>query len=174
MRASLISIALVASVSLGGCAKREWRVFTSDAGGFKVLMPGTPKPQTQSVNTAAGTIDVTMYIVEVDHGAYAVGFSDFPQEMVAQADPQAVLEGAMNGSASNMGGSVTSSRDITLGAISGKEFTAAVRINEADDAAYKGRVYLAGNRLYQVFMCGLKGRTSAKEIDHFLRSFTLR
>jgi hypothetical protein len=42
-------------------AADEWQTFTSDEGGFSLLLPDQPKEQRQPINTAAGSIDAIMY-----------------------------------------------------------------------------------------------------------------
>lgn len=172
MKSTSVSMTILCALSLAACGQPAWRAFTSEKGGFTVSVPRVPTEQTNRVTTAVGAVDMNLYVCEAGDVAYFVGYSDYPQSFVEQADVAGLLAGAMNGAAGGVGGTIRSSRDISLEGHPGKEFKADAKIN-GRDGTFEGRVFLVGNRLYQIFVVGLKHKASPAKIDQFLRSFTL-
>ena len=148
--------------------------FTSDEGGFTLLLPDQPKEQRQPISTAAGSVDTIMYITEVGNTAFGAGYSDFP-ESASNADPQAVLAGARDGAAKNVNGTVVDEKSIELAGHPGVEI--AVEIPEGaavpGGAMYRGRIYLVNNRLYQVIYVALKADEDQAEYQRLFDSFQL-
>jgi flagellar basal body-associated protein FliL len=151
-----------------------WKTFSSSAGKFSVDYPGTPKEVKQSQPTAVGKIDIYFYQLEANNKAmlYQAGYNDYPADVVEGADPADLLNGALQGGAGAVGGTVLSQKDITLNGFPGKE----ARIS-AVSGALKGeftiRIYLVDNRLYQLMAGGSVGKIDEGGINRFLNSFKL-
>ncbi len=173
MKTNTISLALVISFLLAACgATPSWQTFTSDKGKFTVEMPATPKESTQSVDTALGKIELTLYTAQVGTSAYLATFSDYP-DVMSKADPAKVLDGAMNGAVTNVSGKILSSSDITINGNPGKEFSAEGKITNPGDGSVRGRIYLVKTRLYQLIVVGLKDQIPTADADRYLQSFKL-
>ena len=109
MRSSLVVLAGI--FLLSGCGSKEFKEFKSPAGGFKVLMPGNPKEQTQ--NTPGGALK--MYAVEERNGAYMAGFVDTPiPPNEPEAKTQQRLDGARDGAVGNIKGTLVRESKIQL------------------------------------------------------------
>ena len=169
-------VMIVCVLLLAACSgtSPEWKDFASEKGKFSIGMPATPKESSQSVDTAAGKIDLTMFTAQLGSAAYLVSYSDYPEEMMNSADPLKVLDGALDGSVTNFSGKVLSSTDITLDGNPGKEFNAEGKVTNPGDGSLRGRIYLVKNRLYQIIVVGLKDKTPATDIDKYLQSFKLK
>lgn len=169
----LLSLVVVA-LALSGCGPKEWTEFSSGPGNFSVLLPGTPEEQTQSVDTPAGSIDIHMFLLDQGSSAFMVGYSDYPESLIAQADPMLLLDGARDGAVGNVGGTMRSERELTLNSNPGRE----IKFDVPDSSDLPGggyavaRLYLVQNRLYQVIGMAKKD-VSEEEIIKFLDSFTL-
>ncbi|MCL5275564.1 MAG: hypothetical protein M1434_12605 [Chloroflexi bacterium] len=176
MKTKTISLVLVCAFLLVACggAAPSWQDFSSDKGKFTVTMPATPKESSQSVDTAAGKIDLYLYTAQVGTSAYLVSFSDYPADMMSQADPAKVLDGAMNGAVTNISGTILSSQDITLSGNPGKDFSAEGKIKNPGDGSVRGRIYLVKNRLYQIIVVGMKDQIPTADADKYLQSFKLK
>ena len=176
MKTKISSLMLVCSILLAACgaASPSWQDFSSDAGKFTVSMPATPKETSQSVDTAAGKIDLHLFTAQVGTSAYLVSYSDYPADMMSQADPAKVLDGAMNGAVTNVSGTILSSQDVTLDGNPGKDFTADGKITKPGDGSVRGRIYLVKNRLYQIIIVGLKDQIPAADADKYMQSFKLK
>jgi hypothetical protein len=160
--------------TIGAAAAADWQLFTSAEGGFSLLLPGKPTEQKQPVETNTGTIDAVMYITEVDGTAYGAGFSDFPGETSA-VDPADVLAGARDGAVQNVNGTVVDEKPIELSGYPGLEIAIELPADASapDGAMYRARLYLIGNRLYQVIYVALKPADNPDDYQKLFDSFQL-
>jgi hypothetical protein len=166
-----LRVAALASACLAlvvGCGA-SFQEFNSKDGHFKVSMPGKPKEQSQP---AAGT---TMHTFTVDerNGAYVVGYGDMP---IPEKEPAEKikdrLDGAMMGMGGNTGGKVVTQKDITVNSkYPGREFKLA--ITQPKKGEIRGKIFLQGKRLYQVFVVGTDAFANSANATKFLDSFTL-
>jgi|GEM_PF-643709 len=157
-----------------GSTSDQWQTFSSKEGGFSLLLPGQPKEQRQPINTATGSVDAIMYITEVGNTAFGAGFSDFPGS-ASNVDPQQVLAGARDGAAKNVNGTVVDEKPIELAGHPGLEIAVEIPAAAAvpGGAMYRGRIYLVGNRLYQVIYVALKNDDKPDEYHKLFDSFQL-
>jgi hypothetical protein len=115
-----------------------------------------------------------MYITEMGSTAFGAGFSDFPGSAAA-TDPEKVLAGARDGAAGNVNGTVVDERPIELAGHPGLEIAVEIPAGAAvpGGAMYRGRLYLVGNRLYQVIYVALKSDENPAEYQRLFESFQL-
>jgi hypothetical protein len=106
--------------------------------------------------------------------AYMVAFSDYPEAIIKQKDPEKMLSDGVKGAMRNIRGRKNYEKDITLAGYQGKEITFTVPSSGRLPSGGKGkaRMFLVENRLYQVLALGLKSISEA-EFDKFLDSFEL-
>ncbi len=150
---------------VSGCDNGEFREIVSEEGRFKVQMPGTPKETSQFV------LGFTMktWSLEKKEGGYAVAFADIPMaSKESDIQIQKRLEGARDGMVSNTRSKLTSSSRTTLnGKYPGRDV-------EADLPDQKGilraRIYLVGQRLYQIMVVGTKPWANSADATKFLDS----
>lgn len=145
-----------------------WQSFASTEGRFTVLMPGTPQPRTQNVSTPAGNITFYAHFWEDRSAAYGVAYSDFPQGLIQSANVEALLNGARDGAAANVSGTLVSERRIGLSGHPGREIE--IRIS---GGIVKARIYLVGSRLYQLIVVEQSGTESSANQARFFDSFQL-
>ena len=161
-------IVAVVLFALVGCGGSEPQPVTNAGGKYKVLMPGTPKTQTQP---AAGmTMHVQSY--EEGDGAFMVAYVDTPiPENESEAQIQSRLDGSRDGALGNISGKLVSESQIKLAEkYHGREF-------RGDIPKLKGvvvaRVYLVGSRLYQVMAVGKPSWVDRDVIKKCIASFEL-
>lgn len=160
-----------ALAGLGAPAVKE---FKSDAGGFSVNVPGgTMQETSQNVPTAAGNIKITLYQTTAGNNAYLAGFSDFPDAITKQNNPDTLLDGARQGAVTNANGTVVSDNKITFENNPGRETVIDGKAPTGQEATIKVRYYLINNRLYQVMAVTPRGQINSAGIDDFLQSFKL-
>jgi hypothetical protein len=152
----------------------QWQTFSSKEGGFTLSLPGKPQEQRQPVGTAAGSVNAIMYIAEVGGTAFGVGYGDYPGSAV-NVDPQAVLKGARDGAAKNVNGTVVTEKPIELAGYPGLEIVVETPASAKvpGGAMYRARLYLVGNRLYQVIYVALKKDDHPDEYQKLFDSFQL-
>ncbi|HEX3560352.1 MAG TPA: hypothetical protein VHU19_14185 [Pyrinomonadaceae bacterium] len=141
--------------------------------GFTAQMPGTPQKQTQSVDTAVGSVAFNTYSVQNGSEAFIVGYNDFPDNAATQnADPQELLNKARDGAVQNVNGKVTNEKPITMDGHPGKEFSG--ESSTPQEATFTARVYWVAPRLYQVLYIRPKTTSAPSENGQkFLDSFQL-
>nr|WP_314461002.1 hypothetical protein [uncultured Clostridium sp.] len=139
--------------------------FADPNGVFTASYPGTPKETKQSVPSGDTAIDMYSYMLEQEDALYNVMYSDIPEG--GAADPAAMLQGAV----SNIPYTVDESSDITLGEYIGKELKYSAPLG-SDTITFYHRVYIAGNRIYQLQAVSATGERTP-EIDTFFNSFAL-
>ena len=143
--------------------------YISKEGGFKVLMPGTPKETKLDAESEFGKGVLHMNSVEAGMAMYAANYCDFPAEIKKVALKQ-VYDSSRDGAVANLEGKLATEKDIKLGDYSGRE----IRIEVAGGIRlFRARVFLVGQRLYQVVVFGTKESASSKDADKFLDSFRL-
>jgi hypothetical protein len=138
-----------------------WKVFASDAGSFKLLMPGDPV-----VDQNDG---VTAFRVErLQEGAvYTVSYVDFESDPATQKDGvKEAFAGTQQG-IQDEGGKILSSKMIQLHGNPGQEIQARL----ANGMTTRLRAYIVGKRLYLVIVTVKSDRNLVKSIEGYLNSF---
>lgn len=139
--------------------------FEDPNGMFTASYPGTPKEMKQSVSSEGTAIDLYSYMLEQEDALYNVMYSDIPE--AGNTDPAAMLQGAV----SNIPYTIEDSKDITLGEYMGKELKYSAPLG-SDTITFYHRVYIAGDRIYQLQAVSGTGERTP-EIDKFFESFAL-
>ena len=147
-----------------------WQEFTSEEGGFTVLMPSTPTYETSEIPTAIGPVVMHTFSVSAKKWAYMVIYSDYDAESVNGVDPSTMLDGARDGVMKQIGGTVVVDRSITLGDYPGKEVEV---VTPDKQFRCRARLYMVANRLYQAIAVAPGKGKLPKDAEKFLASFRL-
>ena len=169
-RCAFTLLALLFPLAL--CAEdKKPTVFASKEGKFTVALPEKPSEKTSKVPTDAGQLELHIFVLDQKDRAYLVTYSDYPAGTVKD-NADKVLTGVVEGNAKSLKGKVASEEKITIGKkkYPGRE----IRI-EMDDkkGLYRARVYLVGDRLYQVVALGPDEFAKGKAVDDYLKSFAI-
>jgi hypothetical protein len=158
---------LAASVVLlvAGCGGVHWQEYTSADGGFSVVMPGTPKKESHTVETPQGPITFNATVVELPHGAFVASWADLPPKIPMDLDK------SVRQIAARYKGEVKEVRDDQFEGSPGKAF---VLKTERPSGGAEGRIYQVKNRLYLLLAVGsdVKGKGS-RETERFFSTFKL-
>lgn len=159
------NLALLGAAFLAvGCGSAALTDFESKEHKFKVKMPGTPKVQNQNV----GGLQQNIYLVEERNGAYMVFHQENP--FSGAGLEKQMLEGAVTGLSSK--GSVKSKTDIMLeGKYPGVDVHFGVTTPKAGEG--RDRIYIVGNKLYQVMVIGSADFVNSDTSKKFMDSFQL-
>ncbi|MFO0957525.1 MAG: hypothetical protein U0800_08675 [Isosphaeraceae bacterium] len=147
--------------------------FADEAGGFRVAFPGEPKSQETKVPGPAGSgeLDVHSFVYEERGRAYLVSYNDYP---AIDADKVGeFLDEVMTGSVQKFKGKLGSKRDIKLGTSPGKDYQYTIPGPKGDTIAGRSRIYLVGNRLYQLVLIGDEAFVKSKDANSYLDSFEI-
>jgi hypothetical protein len=142
-------------------AQAGWKNFSSAKGKFAVLMPGQPTEETQTSKKDDVTINNHTFLVETEEGVFFVEYSDFRAD-ISMIKPDAILEAGCKG-LSQDGGKLLSKRSIALGEYPGRE----VEYTTKDGITGKARIFLVGQRLYQLHVVTPEVADANKFFDSF-------
>jgi hypothetical protein len=167
----LIAVLALAAFA-GALAAQPKAVDTAKEGKFTAKFPTGPRAETK---TAGG---LTLHIYAADHekgkGGFTVIYGDLPPEVLKAPKPEQVLESAGKGLKEYFKADVKESKATTFGA---KKYPARdIRAEKTDVTGQwnlRGKLVLAGNRLYQVYVYGPKDFLDSKAADDFLASFQI-
>ncbi len=157
------AVLVLAVATTAAWSQKGWLTFTSPEKDFSVRMPFAPKSQSQDISTPLGIIKARMFLCEASP-AYVVCCSDYPAEKMQATDPQQVLDGAARG----VKGKLLARKAIQLGSHPGRDLEFA-----AGDLRIRNRLYLVGNRLYQVQVVYPAVGNYRADVERFVTSFRL-
>ena len=149
-----------------------WREFAPEEGRFSILVPRTPRKTTETTETQIGTIDTHLFIVTHGDFTYLMVYNDFPRRLISSSDSRVMLDGARDGAVESLSGRLLSEHSISINGYPGRE----LRIKVSDGpytSIAQVRIYLVGNRLYQIYAIAPETRASSPDMTKFLDSFKL-
>jgi uncharacterized protein (TIGR03000 family) len=142
--------------------------FTSREGRFTAMIPGKVAPSTEDLGRG-----LMRYIFSAPTAGrnYQVSYIDFPEKAIKDKDPLELLKAFRAGY--REGKKFEGEKEITLG--KGKVPGIEYRLDAGDGAHVRERLYLDGNRLYTIFVVGVKEKDfiTSKEADGFFESFKI-
>jgi hypothetical protein len=147
-----------------------WRVVTSKDGGFAIALPGEPVQSKRRVMTAAGTLDVYLFLVDgKDDASYVVSYSDLPAAQVKAGNEEKRLDFASEGAVSNARGKLRSEKKVTLDGHPGRELV----IEAENEVVIRMRIFAVKQRLFQAMAMGQGAFAQSKDAHRFLDSLRL-
>ena len=167
----LLAAALVLVAACGGPA---WREVSTPDGGFRILMRGDPRVEKRDLDTPVGKITGNWYATELQESVFGVGYSDYPAQVLGSMAPRRMFMTVRESWVKRIDGRLQGDgTDIKLDkAHPGMEFIARGQL-QGHDVYLRGRLYLVGNRLYQVIVFGRKDTLPPSDVNKFLASFAL-
>jgi hypothetical protein len=152
-------------------SQTEWRVFTSRAGGFSVLMPGTPKEETEVKEfPVVGKGETHLFVLATESGVYVAGYVAVPglarqSQSFCDNFGTGFLKSVGEATAKGAGGRVIKETDISFGRDPGKEILIEVPAGRATV-----RAYFVKRRGYELIAAPTAGSDPAN-VKKFLDSF---
>ena len=169
---SLTTTTLVSARPTETAVVPVWKQLGTQQGGFFIMMPGDPKSDIQDVITAVGSLELHTYALDMEEFSYMVSYSDYPSNLVRNADVEERLDGARDGAVDNVDGTLVGERKIRLQGHPGRELWIEATM-DGEKGLAQVRIYMVGARLYQVIAGGLKASFSESNAERFLNSFLL-
>lgn len=152
---------LVPASSLLASQTNDWIKLAPEGGGFAVMMPGKP---TEKVNTAAD-FTTHLFTLSTEQAIYLAGYGDYSPSI--KLDINAELIANRDNFLKALDARLIDSKQISIDNRAGIEFT-----GESDQASFKSRVFLFGNRVHQIGVAVFKGKDEAANVDRFFGSFS--
>ena len=165
-----ILFVVVLIIFLSSCISPIWQGFESVEGGFTVLMPGEVASQTIKVNTAIGPIDFHMFSVEKKDMEFLVAYNDYPDSIIEGTSPDSLLTSARNGAVGALQGQLLIEIIISSDGYPGRQIMIE---GPSGETTVQSRMFLAGNRLYQVLVTSMKEKKFLKDVEIFFDSFKI-
>jgi|SRR5678815_1024337 len=134
----------------------KWIRFSPTGSGFEIMLPSEPN---EKVEKRANYI-THMYSSTMGKTVYLISYSDYT------TIPEKALEANRDDFNKQMQATLLSSRNVELDGKTGLEFT-----SEISAANVKSRIFLVGNRLYQIAALVFKDTQDDKNVDRFFESF---
>jgi len=139
----------------------EWIRVAPVGGGFTVMMPGKPNEE------AKPGADFTshLFTVTTDKAIYLAAYADYAPNITLNVSGE--LAANRDNFLKALDAKLIDSKEISMDGHTGLEFT-----GESDQASFKSRVYLFGNRIHQIGVAVFKGKDDTANADRFFGSFS--
>jgi hypothetical protein len=161
---------LSALLAVAGAGPAE-KLFVSPEGRFAVRFPSVPAATKHTLNTPAGPVALLGFTVtdKAKSMGYAVLYSDIPLKPGQAVDPDRMLGAGVFALADRPENRLVEDRLISLDGNPGRE----VVVEQSEQVLVKARIYVVGQRLYQVIVIAPKAKGFPPEAAAFLDSFRL-
>jgi hypothetical protein len=154
---AVVTFFLLAS-SIFGQVDKDWVKFEPEGAGFSVRVPSKPVEQPSDKKA------LRMFSVAVGRAVFAMSYADRAPGKTLNV--QKVLESNRDTFNEKFNAKLLTSRNLTLEGWPGLEFT-----SESPAANIKSRVFLVGNREYQLVCLVFRDVDMSSSVDIFLESF---
>jgi hypothetical protein len=157
-------------------AAPQGEFYVSEAGNYRIRMPGVPRVQQQALSTAGVPVTMNMATVETPdrRGAHAVSYFAMPAQAARPGTADAILDGGARGMAATTGSVITEQTPVRFGAHPGLDVTTEAPPKGGGEATVtRARLLLVGNRFYQVLLISPKSRSRREDFEAFRDSFSL-
>ncbi len=168
---------LMLSISLfliGGCQNKSQQdstgVFRSPEGRFSIHIPGTPIESSHMTRTPKGNILYRSFELERPDTWYGVQYSDYPESYMQENTPEGILDRTRRACEMGLEAKFVGETEITLGEYPGRELTFK---QSAGLIIVKTRIFVVGNRVYQITVRVPNRDAALKNAMEYLDSFKL-
>ena len=125
----------------------NWEEYVPPGEGFSVLMPGTPRRQTQRMPLGEGqTTPLHIHSLNTATAEYGVIYADYPITVTGPEMAKRILDDGAKGAVEAVNAELLHVAETTLGGRPGR----ALKEKLPDGKIMRVRLYLDGSRLYQV------------------------
>jgi len=160
---------------MAGCGGSTPATYTDEAGNYRILTVGPTKNSKQNVPSPAGELNLfAMENTDAKKTTRTVIYADYPAQLMQSKGPEAMLDGGVRGMIAGGHWNIESQKPILLDGHPGREIQFSVPGPKGtENGAGRARLYLVGNRLYQVIVVGPASKVTAAELSDFVNSFEL-
>lgn len=165
------AVALLCLVVPAHAQTAPWIELRPEGQGFALWFPGTPSYIKQPATADTGYVVVDTWAYEPrPEVVFLLGASEIPAAAMLRADATTQLSAAVRGQFERMpaGSTIKYENPIDIAGFQGRE-----AVFQMADGIAKTRVFIVGNRLYQVIAITSRPDAWMPDIDRFLRSFAL-
>ena len=148
----------------------HWVEYKSLDGEFSVRLPYEPRLlSTKETQTGSGPIVMNNIGIEdiINGIKYQISYADYPKKMILE--PDEFFEHYIENTLDKSDASLKSITTIVTDEYEGREVVLAL----PDDLMVKGRLYIVGNRFYQVYFATTEDKLQSVYADTFFASFKI-
>jgi len=169
--ATAVLLLLICSFAVfSAVAQKDWQEFVSAEGGFSVLLPEKPTPNTVNVETSKGQKEShTFSYSDPELTDYLVAYSKFREANEKEIDYDAMFDKIQKGILIAAPGTVRSKIALNLDGNPGRE----VMIEHPDGSVKIHRFYFVGDYFYQLSVEIKNFKSRCDKSERFLNSFKL-
>ena len=144
--------------------------YHSEGGRYQIAFPDDPQKESRAVTTDVGELTMNVASLEDANGVgYLVSYTDYPTALIEVSDKRELLEEGKNEAVRNLKlDSIERVEEINLGFDPGIDF-----MGFGNNYFVQYRVYIVGNRLYQLAVMKEGEYSSAEQTESFFGSFEL-
>lgn len=155
----LVVLALLTSVSAQKTELAPWFTLEPEGAGFTVLLPGAATERVEKKTSYT----IHAFIATVGRATYVTSYSDYEP---GKLDAKTALTTNRDKFNKNLEATLISSGEITLNGHAGIEF-----VSETPAHNVKSRIFLVGNRMFQIATLVYKDVDETRNVDRFFQSF---
>ncbi len=171
----VILISLLLAFSLAACNRApQPRELKSEAGRFSVMTPTPLEEMVRPLETQGDKIDLHIFSGQLGDTGYFVSYWDYPPGLVQPDRLEEMLDGSRDGSVAQVSGRLIREGKLTLMGHPGRELLIETGSQTGPEARrLQGRLFIVGNRMYQIMVVAPKDQKSRPEPGAFLQSLKL-
>ncbi len=176
MRKSLIIfISLLLAFCLSACNRApQPRELKSEAGRFSVMTPTPLEEMVQSLETQGDKIDLHIFSGQLGDTGYFVSYWDYPPGLIQPDKLEKMLDASRDGSVAKVSGRLIREGKLTLMGNPGREMVIETGSQTGPEARrLQGRLFIVGDRMYQIMVVAPRDEKSRPETEAFLQSLKL-
>lgn len=161
----LMAILVAFSLQSAICAAGDWELVKPDGLGFEVEFPGKSEFTEQQGDDGG---KIRTYAVKSSAAAYDLTVWDLPEGEVGPDDVARVLDNVRDGTLKSISAKLRDEAKIEISGQPARNVTADVM-----GMVWRGRIVIAGNRLYQLVAIISKSAETSPETERYMNSFKL-
>ena len=171
----IILISLLFALCLPACNQApQPRELVSAAGRFSVMAPMTLDGKGATAGDPGRPDRPPYFLGPLGDTGYFVSYWDYPPGLVQPDKLEKMLDASRDGSVANVGGKLVREEKITLMGNPGRDLVIDTGSSAGPGARLlRGRLFIVGNRMYQIMVVTPKNQKSSPETEAFLQSFKL-
>ena len=171
----IILISLLLAFNLAACNRApQPRELKSEAGRFSVMTPTPLEEMVQSLETQGDKIELHIFSGQREDTGYFVSYWDYPPGLIHADRMEKMLDASRDGSVAKVSGRLIREGKLTLMGNPGREMVIETGGQTGPEARrLQGRLFIAGDRMYQIMVVTPKDQKSRPESEAFLQSLKL-
>jgi hypothetical protein len=165
--AAALVIACLAAQTPG--TPNRWKEYPAPEQGFSVSLPAPPTVKSRTINSQTGKMVIHMFTCQQGATSFTITCTEYVEGVLRPELADQVFDAVRDGMIKGINGKLVGEHRITLDRFPGKE----VDCQGGNGTVGRMRIYMVGNRLYQVIGATQEGARGGTLVSRFMTSFQL-